>query len=72
MGVLTDGTPLTWEEITSVCELFRSYALSQLVRIYQKFKDRQGDPFYWGDEVINLLNVRICFFFKFLFLINLS
>lgn len=51
MGVLTDGTPLSWEEITSVCEVFRSYALSQLVCIYQKFKDRQGDPFFWGDEL---------------------
>ena len=55
MGLLTEGTPLSWDEIVAVCEVFRSYALSQLVRIFQKSKDRQGDCFMWGDEVINVL-----------------
>ncbi len=61
MGLLTEGTPLSWDEIVAVCEVFRSYALSQLVRIFKKSKDRQGDCFMWGDEVIKVL-----FFLSFL------
>jgi len=52
MGLLTEGTPLTWEEIIAVREVFQYYALSQLVHIFEKSKDRQGDPFMWGDEVV--------------------
>ncbi len=52
MGLLTEGTPLTWEEIIAVREVFQYYALSQLVRIFEKSKDRQGDSFMWGDEVV--------------------
>jgi glutamate--cysteine ligase catalytic subunit len=51
MGLLTEGTPLSWDEIVAVCEVFRYYALRQLVRIFEKSKDRQGDCFMWGDEV---------------------
>lgn len=51
MGLMTEGTPLTWEEIVAVRDLFRSHALSQLIRVYEKCKDRKGDCFMWGDEV---------------------
>jgi glutamate--cysteine ligase catalytic subunit len=52
MGLLTEGTPLSWEEIVAAREVFQYYALSQLVRIFEKSKDRQGDSFMWGDEVV--------------------
>ena len=55
MGLLTEGIPLSWDEIVAIREVFRSYALSQLVRIFQKSKDRQGDCFMWGDEVMKIL-----------------
>ena len=51
MGLMTEGTALTWEEIVAVRDLFRSHALSQLIRVYEKCKDRKGDCFMWGDEV---------------------
>lgn len=51
MGLLTVGTPLSWDEIVAVREVFQHYALSQLVRIFNKSKGRQGDCFLWGDEV---------------------
>ncbi len=52
MGLLTEGTLLSWEEIVAAREVFQYYALSQLVRIFEKSKDRQGDSFMWGDEVV--------------------
>ncbi|CAF1326663.1 unnamed protein product [Adineta steineri] len=51
MGVLTEGTPLSWNEIAPVCQVYRSYALSQLIKIFEKFKDHHGDSFLWGDEL---------------------
>lgn len=55
MGLLTEGIPLSWEEIVAVREVFQYYALSQLVRIFKKSKDRQGDSFMWGDEVMSII-----------------
>lgn len=51
MGLLTEGHTLTWNEIKDLREQLRSYALEQLIRIYRKYQDRQGDAFTWGDEV---------------------
>jgi hypothetical protein len=51
MGLLSEGTPLSWDEIVAVRDVYRSRALSQLVRIFEKCKDYQGDCFMWGDEV---------------------
>ena len=51
MGLLTEGIPLSWDEIIAACEIVRSYALDQLIRIFHKSKARQNDCFMWGDEV---------------------
>ncbi|CAF3904200.1 unnamed protein product [Adineta steineri] len=51
MGVLTEGTPLSWNEIVPICQVYRSYALSQLIKVFEKCKDYQGDSFLWGDEL---------------------
>jgi hypothetical protein len=53
MGLLTEGHPLSWSEIVAVRHVLRTYALSGLVRTFEKCKDRQGDCFFWGDEVGN-------------------
>jgi glutamate--cysteine ligase catalytic subunit len=51
MGLLSEGRPLSWPEIKAVLEQIRIYGIDQLIRIYNKCKDRQGDAFTWGDEV---------------------
>ena len=63
MGLLTEGTPLSWEEIVSVRDIYRSYALSQLVCVFNKYKDRQGDCFLWGDEVQYFLTLFLYFLY---------
>jgi len=52
MGLLTEGHPLPWAEIKLALEQLRTYALDQLVRVYNRSKNRQGDAFTWGDEVL--------------------
>ena len=52
MGLLSEGQPLTWAEIKLALEQLQTYGLDQLIRIYNKSKDRQGDAFTWGDEVL--------------------
>ncbi|CAF0847865.1 unnamed protein product [Adineta ricciae] len=51
MGVLSEGTALSWKEIASVSDVYRSYALDQLIRVFEKYKDQKGDSFQWGDEL---------------------
>jgi glutamate--cysteine ligase catalytic subunit len=52
MGLLSEGRPLTWTEIKAALDQLRTYGLSQLVHVYDKHKERQGDSFTWGDEVL--------------------
>ena len=60
MGVLSEGTVLSWNEIVSVSDVYRSYALAQLIRVFEKYKDQKGDSFQWGDEVYwNSISMRI-------------
>ena len=51
MGLLSEGRPLTWEEIKVALQQIRTYGLDQLIRVYNKYNTRQGDSFTWGDEV---------------------
>jgi hypothetical protein len=51
MGLLSEGRPLTWLEIKEALEQIQTYGVDQLIKIYKKCKDRQGDAFTWGDEV---------------------
>jgi hypothetical protein len=50
MGLLSEGQPLNWIEIKAVLEQIQTYAVDQLIRIYNKCKNRQGDAFTWGDD----------------------
>ncbi|EEB12269.1 glutamate--cysteine ligase, putative [Pediculus humanus corporis] len=51
MGLLTEGSPLTWEETRDLADHVREHGITQFINLYHKLKDRQGDFLKWGDEV---------------------
>jgi len=51
MGLLTVGTPLTWEETKKYAHLIREKGIRQFLNVHKKLKDRQNDCLKWGDEV---------------------
>lgn len=51
MVIVNDGKLLNWQEIHKNLEQLRSKSLDQLMKIYNKYKDIQNDPFKWGDEI---------------------
>jgi glutamate--cysteine ligase catalytic subunit len=55
MGLLTLGTPLTWEEAKKHADQVRSQGIQQFIRIFNRVKDRQRDVLLWGDEIEYML-----------------
>lgn len=51
MGLLTEGSPLTWEETKALAEHVRQHGIEQFINLYKKLQDRTGDVLKWGDEV---------------------
>ncbi|XP_045529683.1 glutamate--cysteine ligase catalytic subunit isoform X1 [Pieris brassicae] len=51
MGLLTEGSPLTWEETKALAEHVRQHGVEQFINLYKKLRDRTGDVLKWGDEV---------------------
>lgn len=51
MGLLSEGSPLTWEETKALSEHVREHGVQQFINLYHRLKDRQGDVLKWGDEV---------------------
>lgn len=51
MGLLTEGTPLTWEETKKLAQHVREHGIIQFINIYKKLKERKGDVLKWGDEI---------------------
>ncbi|KAL2725268.1 glutamate--cysteine ligase catalytic subunit [Vespula squamosa] len=51
MGLLSEGSPLTWEETKKLSDHVRKHGIIQFINIYKKLRDRQGDVLKWGDEV---------------------
>lgn len=51
MGLLTKGIPLSWLESKAFHDYIREHGIDQLINIFRQFKDRQNDPFLWGEEV---------------------
>lgn len=51
MGLLSAGSPLTWEETKKYADHVRQHGIIQFLNIYHKLKDRQKDVLKWGDEV---------------------
>nr|CAD7595628.1 unnamed protein product [Timema genevievae] len=51
MGLLTEGSPLSWEETKALSEHVRNHGVIQFINLYRRLRDRQGDVLKWGDEV---------------------
>uniref|UniRef100_A0A1A9ULK3 Glutamate--cysteine ligase n=1 Tax=Glossina austeni TaxID=7395 RepID=A0A1A9ULK3_GLOAU len=51
MGLLSEGSPLSWEETKALAEHVREHGVQQFINLYHRLKDRQGDVLKWGDEV---------------------
>uniref|UniRef100_A0A673B4K1 Glutamate--cysteine ligase n=1 Tax=Sphaeramia orbicularis TaxID=375764 RepID=A0A673B4K1_9TELE len=55
MGLLSQGSPLNWEETKKCADHIRKHGIIQFLNIYNKVKDRQKDVLKWGDEVEYML-----------------
>lgn len=51
MGLLTEGSPLSWEETKALAEHVRQHGVEQFIHLYGKLRERTGDVLKWGDEV---------------------
>lgn len=51
MGLLSQGSPLNWEETKKYADHIRKHGIIQFLNIYNKVKERQKDVLKWGDEV---------------------
>ena len=51
MGLLVLGTPLTWEESKKYIPHVREHGIQQLLNLWDRVKNREGDQLLWGDEV---------------------
>lgn len=51
MGLLSEGSPLSWEETKKLAEHVRQHGVEQFINLYAKLRDRTGDVLKWGDEV---------------------
>lgn len=51
MGLLTEGSPLSWAETKELANHVRKHGIIQFINLYKNLKDRQGDVLKWGDEV---------------------
>ncbi|XP_052737128.1 glutamate--cysteine ligase catalytic subunit [Bicyclus anynana] len=51
MGLLTEGSPLSWDETKALAEHVRIHGIEQFINLYSKLRDRTGDVLKWGDEV---------------------
>ena len=51
MGLLTEGSPLSWDETKKLSEHVRQHGIEQFIHLFHRLRDRQGDILKWGDEV---------------------
>ncbi|GIY57581.1 glutamate--cysteine ligase catalytic subunit [Caerostris darwini] len=51
MGLLTEGSPLSWEETKKYAGHVRKHGIIQFINLYHRLKDRQNDCLKWGDEI---------------------
>lgn len=51
MGLLSEGSPLSWDETKALAEHVRQHGIEQFINLYCKLQDRTGDVLKWGDEV---------------------
>uniref|UniRef100_A0A493T1M2 Glutamate--cysteine ligase n=1 Tax=Anas platyrhynchos platyrhynchos TaxID=8840 RepID=A0A493T1M2_ANAPP len=55
MGLLSQGSPLSWEETRRHAEHVRKHGILQFLHIYRALRDRHKDVLKWGDEVEYML-----------------
>ncbi|XP_040839498.1 glutamate--cysteine ligase catalytic subunit isoform X5 [Ochotona curzoniae] len=55
MGLLSQGSPLSWEETKRHADHVRRHGILQFLNIYHAVKDRHKDVLKWGDEVEYML-----------------
>lgn len=55
MGLLTEGSPLSWEETKKLSKHVQDHGIQQFIHLYERLRDRQGDVLKWGDEVEYIL-----------------
>ena len=53
MGLLSEGSPLSWEETKKLADHVRQHGILQFINLYERLKDRSRDCLLWGDEVSN-------------------
>ena len=58
MGLLSKGTPLSWEQSRAYHDYVKRHGISQFLNIYHAMAGRENDIFLWGDEVEHMI-VRI-------------
>lgn len=51
MGLLSEGSPLSWEETKKYAQHVRHHGILQFINQFNKLKDRSNDCLRWGDEV---------------------
>lgn len=51
MGLLTKGTPLTWEQTIPYLDYIKEHGIAQFIALYHRLKSREGDQLRWGDEI---------------------
>lgn len=55
MGLLTEGSPLSWEDTKKLADHVRQHGITQFINLYKQLRDRQGDVLKWGDEIEYIL-----------------
>ena len=58
MGLLSKGTPLSWEQSRAYHDYVKRHGILQFLNIYHAMAGRENDIFLWGDEVEHMI-VRI-------------
>lgn len=66
MGLLSEGSPLSWEETKKQADHVRKHGIQQFINQYNKLKDRKKDVLYWGDEVCHVFSRSIYLFYSWL------
>lgn len=51
MGLLVLGKPLAWDDSRQFAPVVKEHGVTQLINIWKRLKDRDGDQLLWGDEV---------------------
>ena len=61
MGLLSEGSPLSWDETKALAEHVRQHGIEQFINLYCKLQERTGDVLKWGDEVCLHSLLILCF-----------